>query len=258
MRRHPILVLMGTQPVKIQTKLKVATAPIALGLAFATSGAYAQEVEGEEENEVVEADAATPTAPIIVTGSRIPRDEFTSPSPITVIDPQLATRQGLNSTAAMVQGSPIAAGSDQITAALSTNFLTNGGTGAETISLRGLGAERTLVLLNGRRAGPSGTRGGVSSFDLNNLPQSIVGRVDLLKDGASSIYGSDAVAGVVNLITKRDTNGIEVDMFSSVPFESGGEQYSIAATWGKTFDRGHILVSGSYSRRNELARGDRD
>ncbi|WP_211196074.1 TonB-dependent receptor domain-containing protein [Alteraurantiacibacter aquimixticola] len=195
---------------------------------------------------------------IFVTGSRIRRDEFSAPAPLTVIDPQIAARQGLNSTANMVQGSPIAAGSDQITSALSSAFLTNGGTGAETVSLRGLGAERTLVLLNGRRAGPSGTRGGVSSFDLNVLPQSIVEQVDILKDGASSIYGSDAVAGVVNLITKRDTDGIEFDFFGSVPFESGGEQWSATATWGKTFDRGHILIAGSYSRRNELARGDRD
>jgi len=195
---------------------------------------------------------------IFVTGSRIRRDDFSAPAPLTVIDPQIAVRQGLNSTADMVQGSPIAAGSSQITDAISSNFLTNGGAGAQTISLRGLGAERTLVLLNGRRAGPAGTRGSVSSFDLNVLPQSIVAQVDLLKDGASSIYGSDAVAGVVNLITKRDTDGVEFDLFGSVPFDSGGEQWSASATWGKTFDRGHIMVSGSYSRRNELNRGDRD
>jgi iron complex outermembrane receptor protein len=97
----------------------------------------------------------------------------------------------------------------------------------------------------------------VSSFDLNVLPQSIVGQVDLLKDGASSIYGSDAVAGVVNLITKRDTDGIEFDFFGSVPMHEGGENWSASATWGKTFDRGHILVAASYQRRNELARGDR-
>ena len=238
-------------------------------IALAASPALAQDGDDEDEATVTgsaadtdaDAPAATPqpsSGGIVVTGSRIRRDEFSSASPITIVDPEISARQGLNSTSAMVQGSPIAAGSDQITAALGTSFLVNGGTGAETVSLRGLGAERTLVLLNGRRAGPSGTRGGVSSFDLNVLPQAIVGQVDILKDGASSIYGSDAVAGVVNLITKRDTDGIEIDMFGSVPFESGGEERSISATWGKTFDRGHILVSAGYSRRNELARGDRD
>jgi iron complex outermembrane receptor protein len=211
----------------------------------------------EEETTPVSADGSTGTT-IFVTGSRIRRDEFTAPAPLTVIDPTIAARQGLNSTADMIQGSPIAAGSSQISDAISNNFVTtNGGAGAQTISLRGLGAERTLVLLNGRRAGPAGTRGGVASFDLNVLPQSIVAQVDLLKDGASSIYGSDAVAGVVNVITKRDTDGIELDFFGSVPFKEGGEQWSAAATWGKTFDRGHVLISGSYQRRNELNRGDR-
>lgn len=251
----------GKQAVENNRFRLMAGAGIA-ALALATTPALAQDA-GQDEggdspaSEEQEAQESASSPGIVVTGSRIRRDEFNSASPISIIDPEIAARQGLNSTAALVQGSPIAAGSDQITAALSSNFLTNGGTGAETISLRGLGAERTLVLLNGRRAGPSGTRGGVSSFDLNVLPQSIVGQVDLLKDGASSIYGSDAVAGVVNLITKRDTDGIEIDLFSSVPFESGGEQYSISATWGKTFDRGHIMISGSYQKRQELARGDR-
>nr|WP_272916795.1 TonB-dependent receptor [Alteraurantiacibacter aestuarii] len=195
---------------------------------------------------------------IFVTGSRIRRDEFSSPAPLTVVDPEIAVRKGLMDTGEMIQGSPIAAGSSQITSAISSNFVTNGGSGAQTISLRGLGAERTLVLLNGRRAGPAGTRGAVSAFDLNVLPQSIVQRVDILKDGASSIYGSDAVAGVVNLITKTDTDGVEFDFFGSVPFESGGESWSASATWGTTFDRGHILASVNYYRRNELTRGDRD
>ena len=87
----------------------------------------------------------------------------------------LSAREGKLDTASTLQSSPIAAGSTQITAAISSNFVTNGGPGAQTIDLRGLGANRTLVLLNGRRAGPAGTRGGVSSFDLtscrNRLPK---------------------------------------------------------------------------------------
>lgn len=253
---------MGTAPVKSLSFLRGAVAPVALCVALAAQPVHAQEAEeADQPDEAAEEEtvqASSDGEVIFVTGSRIRRDEFTAPAPLTIIDPQIATRQGLNSTADMIQGSPIAAGSSQITDAISSNFLTNGGTGAQTISLRGLGAERTLVLLNGRRAGPAGTRGSVSAFDLNVLPQSIVGQVDLLKDGASSIYGSDAVAGVVNLITKRDTDGIELDFFGSAPFKSGGEQWSVSATWGKTFDRGHVLFSGSYQRRNELARGDRE
>ncbi len=250
---------------KLRTALKGACAPIALSVALVASPAFAQDTgdesdtqTAEEEEAPVSATGQTAGGTIFVTGSRIRRDEFSSASPITLVDPEIAVRQGLMDTGSMIQGSPIAAGSSQVTAAISSQFLVDGGQGVQTISLRGLGANRTLVLLNGRRAGPAGTRGAVSAFDLNVLPQSIVERVDILKDGASSIYGSDAVAGVVNLITKTDTDGIEFDFFGSVPEQSGGETWSASATWGTTFDRGHVMVSANYYRQNELARGDRD
>ena len=97
---------------------------------------------------------------IVVTGSRIRRSAFNSPDPLTVIDPELEQKGGENETAEILQTSPVAAGS----------FVTNGGVGAQTVSLRGLGAERTLVLVNGRRAGPAGTRGAIAGFDLNVIP----------------------------------------------------------------------------------------
>ena len=194
---------------------------------------------------------------IVVTGSRIRQPEFTSPDPVSLIDPVIAQRAGKLDTAEMLQSSPIAAGSTQITSALSSNFVTNGGQGAETIDLRGLGPNRTLVLLNGRRAGPAGTRGGVSSFDLNVLPQSIVKRVDILKTGASSVYGSDAVAGVVNLITKTDMNGLEISGNLNVPQRAGGDQQRVSVLWGKSGSRGHIMLAADYFHQDELARGDR-
>ena len=194
---------------------------------------------------------------IVVTGSRIRQVEFSSPDPVTSIDPEMAQRQGQNSTADMLQSSPVAAGSTQITSAISSNFVTNGGPGAQTIDLRGLGANRTLVLLNGRRAGPAGVRGGVSSFDLNVLPQSIVQRVEILKTGASSIYGSDAIAGVVNLITKSQVDGFQIDANVSVPTRSGGEQFRLSGMWGNRFDRGHVLLAADYFKQRELSRGDR-
>jgi iron complex outermembrane receptor protein len=170
----------------------------------------------------------------------------------------MAQKEGKIDTASMLQSSPIAAGSTQITAAISSNFVTAGGPGAQTIDLRGLGPNRTLVLLNGRRAGPAGTRGSVSSFDLNVLPQSIVSRVDILKTGASSIYGSDAIAGVVNLITKTEMNGLQLDANISAPFDDGGEQNRLSLLWGKTFGRGHVMLAADFYKQNELARGDRD
>ncbi len=165
--------------------------------------------QSEVDSETVTAESGSASASpqvleeVMVTGSRIARDVFSSSSPMDVIEMEVADVQGIGDIATLLQTTTVAAGSPQVTAASSTAFVQNGGTGAATLSLRGLGANRTLVLLNGRRAGPAGVRGGVSSFDLNVLPLNAIERVEILKDGASSIYGTDAVAGVVNIITDK-------------------------------------------------------
>ena len=208
-----------------------------------------EETAKPSENAEVEA--------IVVTGSRIKRSEFNSPDPIQVISAEQGQLKGIASASGLLMSSTIASGSPQVTSAISSAFVTDGGPGSETISLRGLGANRTLVLLNGRRAGPAGTRGGVSAFDLNVLPLAIIDHVDILKDGASSVYGSDAVAGVVNIITKRDTDGIDAEMFFSQPQKHGGEQYTASASFAKTFDRGFFSLSYEYYKKAEQTNGDR-
>ncbi len=230
--------------------LAAAVAVSAPSFAFAQTPAPASQPAEEEDEAEVEA--------LIVTGSRIKRTEFTSSSPIQVITTENADLQGIADTAEMLQSSTLAAGSPQINATISSAFVTNGGPGAATISLRGLGANRTLVLLNGRRAGPAGTRGGVSSFDLNVLPQSSIERIEILKDGASSIYGSDAIAGVVNIITRSNRDGWDFEAFATQPEEAGGEQYRFNGGWGKTFDRGYISISADYYLQAEQTVGDRD
>jgi iron complex outermembrane receptor protein len=230
---------------------------VALCAIVSANPAYAQDAAEEDQTAEEVTDPAESGA-IVVTGSRIRSvTPFNSPDPIAVLDPEVAKKEGRTDLASTLQGSSIAAGSTQVTAALSSNFVTNGGPGAQTIDLRGLGANRTLVLLNGRRAGPAGTRGGVSSFDLNVLPLSIVNDIQILKTGASSVYGSDAVAGVVNIFTKNKLDGLTLDLNASVPFDSGGENFRISGAWGKVFDRGHIMIAGDYSKTQELARGDR-
>ena len=222
-----------------------------LATALGLSCINGQVLAAEEESADDEGDK------IIVVGSRIRRDGMDNAEPIEIISADQAKLQGIDSVGALLRSSTLASGSPQVTAATSTAFVQNGGTGTNTLSLRGLGANRTLVLLNGRRAGPSGTRGAVSAFDLNAIPLSAVERIEILKDGASSLYGSDAVAGVVNIITKTE-DGANLDAFISSPAESGGEQFRLSGTWGKTFDRGSFMVSGDYSRENQLAQGDRD
>ncbi len=235
-----------------KTRLTIAISSIlAAGTMSTTPPVLAQDLDDDflPEHEAI--------ADIIVTGSRIPKDVFTSSAPMDVIYVDQASIQGIANLGQLLQTSTVAAGSQQVTPATSFQFLQNGGLGAQTISLRGLGANRTLVLLNGRRAGPAGVQGGVSSFDLNVLPLSAIERVEFLKDGASSIYGSDAVAGVVNIITRKDDGGT-IDAFVSVPSDSGGEESRLSASWGKSFDRGNFRVTAAYSKKDHLRRGDRN
>ncbi|WP_203290991.1 TonB-dependent receptor plug domain-containing protein [Maricaulis parjimensis] len=194
---------------------------------------------------------------ITVTGSRIRRDGFNSEIPLDVFTADDAALQGTVDIADFLQSATVASGSPQVTSATSSQFVQNGGSGVETLSLRGLGANRTLVLLNGRRAGPAGVRGGVSSFDLNVIPLAAIERVEVLKDGASSIYGSDAVAGVVNIITREETGGT-IDGFMSFPEDGAAEQFRLSASHGWEFERGGFRVTLDAFQQRELAQGDRD
>ncbi|MBT1061977.1 TonB-dependent receptor [Bowmanella sp. Y26] len=215
-------------------------------------GASAQETQTTEGEQTAQEDAEK----IIVVGSRIRADGFERAVPVEVISASMASGQGIGDIGELLRSSTVAAGSPQVTAASSTAFVQAGGTGAQTLSLRGLGANRTLVLLNGRRAGPAGTRGETSAFDFNVLPLSVIDRVEILKDGASSLYGSDAVAGVVNIITKKGDGG-NIEGSYTQPQTSGGEQFRINATYGQSFDRGSFRVTADYKLDKELAKGDR-
>jgi iron complex outermembrane receptor protein len=182
-------------------------------LSLAMGAAVAQTPTSDQPPATV--DTTTPAAAeeddadrVVITGSRIARDAFTSTSPIQVITAEQSTLEGLVDTSELIQGSSIAQGSLQLNNQFG-GFVVEGGPGINSVSLRGLGAQRSLVLLNGQRPGPAGVRGQVASFDLQVIPDSIISRVEILKDGASSVYGSDAVAGVVNIITRSSVDAPE-------------------------------------------------
>ena len=217
---------------------------------------WAQDPPEEEEQTTETTESQEPVDRVSVTGSLLRRDEFSSASPIQVITAETQAQLGQVDTAEFLQKSSIAAGSTQINNQFA-GFVVEGGTGVNTVSLRGLGAQRTLVLLNGRRPGAAGTRGEVGAFDLNVIPSSIIQRVEILKDGASSIYGSDAVAGVANIITRRSVDRPELTVRASMPFESGGETYDISGAYGWNFDRGSVVVAGEWQLREELMTNDR-
>lgn len=232
-----------------RSRLAYAIGCVVAGTAFS--------VQAQDENANDEASAEEAQERIQVTGSRIRTDGLDQAAPVEIILAEEAVSQGMVTLGDLLRASTVAAGSNQVTAAASTAFVTAGGTGTETLSLRGLGANRTLVLLNGRRIGPAGTRGQVSAFDLNIMPLSAVQQVEILKDGASSLYGSDAVAGVVNIITKQgDESNFNIN--TSQPTEAGGETLRINGTFGRSYDNGSFRVVADFNKINELAMGDRE
>lgn len=201
------------------------------------------ESEPTKKTEAVELDKIT------VTGSLIKRVEYDSVSPVQVITADTNVALGQVETSEFLQKSSIAAGATQISHQFGA-FVTEGGVGAQTLSLRGLGPNRSLVLLNGHRPGPAGTRGQVGAFDLNVLPSSIVQRIELLKDGSSSIYGSDAVAGVANVITRKNITSPEISVSFRAPFYGGGEVVNFSGATGWNFDNGSITLAGEYYKQS--------
>ncbi|MEM9302396.1 MAG: TonB-dependent receptor plug domain-containing protein, partial [Pseudomonadota bacterium] len=182
-----------------------------------------------------------------VTGSRIKRADIESASPVFVIQREEIERTGLTSVGDLLQDLPIAG------SALNTQF-NNGGNGSTNLDLRNLGANRLLVLLNGRRFVTS--LGGV--VDLNNIPVAVIKRIEVLKDGASAVYGSDAISGVVNIITRDDFEGLQANAyFGQFESENDGEIQSYDFSVGTTSDRGSVFFSASYVKAEDVFAGDR-
>ncbi|WP_417359210.1 TonB-dependent receptor [Gallaecimonas pentaromativorans] len=190
---------------------------------------------------------------IEVTGSRIKRTDIEGASPVTVIDQAAIQKTGIQSLGDLLQELP-GAGSALNTA------VNNGGSGATEIDLRNLGSKRVLVLLNGRRMINGIGGGGVgSAVDLNTIPLAAVKRIEVLKDGASAVYGSDAIAGVVNVITKDDFDGAEASAYwGRNAKEKDGTIRSYEFTVGSSGERGNMLLAASYTTQAATWAGDRD
>lgn len=186
---------------------------------------------------------------VIVTGSRIARAEISSTSPLTVVEAEEFRLSGAVNVEELLNTLPqTIPGFDS-----SSN---DAGDGTAFINLRGLGPNRNLILVNGRRVVPSGLDGIV---DVNNIPSALVERVEIVTGGASAVYGSDAMTGVVNFILKDDFEGIEVDYQYKVSHKGDGDIHSISAAWGSNFadDRGNVTVFANYWKRQPVFRGDR-
>lgn len=193
---------------------------------------------------------------IVVTGSRIKRDTYSSISPLQILTTEASQEAGLFDPSQILQRSESASG-QQIDATFQ-GFVLDNGPGSQTLNLRGLGADRTLLLINGRRLAPSGVEGAPTNPSLNLLPGSLIDRYDLLLDGASSIYGSDAVAGVGNIVLRKDFDGLELFARGEINPKGSGEDYTVSAAYGLNTDRGFIGIGAEYDYRDAIRFKDRN
>lgn len=182
---------------------------------------------------------------IVVTGSNIRRVDIETANPVTTIDHAAIQESGKLTLGDLVQALPTMAG-----AATNPNVNNGGGTGASTISLRGLGAARSLLLINGHRIP-------FQMQDLNFIPASGVERIEVLTDGSSAVYGSDAVAGVVNIITRANYQGAEFGFDYGISDHDDGERRAFHAMFGQATDKGSITLGVNYNKADPVSAANR-
>lgn len=233
---------------QIQLKLNPLAAG-AIALLCGAAGPISAQAQTQEP-----AAATTPPA-VVITGSRIPRAGTEGPSAVTVITGDDITKQGyrnvFDALTNQTQNSGFVQGADY------GNTFTPS---ANAISLRGLGPNHTLVLLNGRRMAdfPIAYEGTVNFTNLANIPSSVVERIEILSGGASAVYGSDAVAGVVNIILKKQADGYDINLKAGGTSRGGAGDQRLQFTGGKSFDKLNTLFSVELLERDPLWSADRD
>jgi len=197
---------------------------------------------------------ATPLTEILVigqqiTGSRLNRIDFEGSAPVDIITSSEIAARGVQTISDYLKYIPAVSGNSTSTA------VSNGGDGTATITLRGLAASNTLVLINGHRTANSGLAG--DSVDLNSIPLSAVDRIEVLKDGASAIYGSDAIAGVVNIILKKEFDGTVVDQYFSETSRHDLQTSHTSVLTGFEFNKTQIMLSASFFDQEGIFSRDR-
>ena len=212
-------------------------------MTLGSGSAFAADAAAKEDTTVEE---------VVVTGSFIAGTPKDAAVPVDVISTETLAQQGSPSAVQMVKSLTAS------TSGLGESNRYNGGAGTASINLRGFGSSRTLVLMNGHRLADSAQaafQGG--GADINFIPQAALGRVELLKDGAAATYGSEAIGGVVNFITRRDLDGFEINADYSAVKDTGGE-YRGSVAYGWKGDSGNILLTAGYRHRSRLDAQDRN
>src|SRR5258706_15801506 len=186
---------------------------------------------------------------IVITGTRIRRVDQETANPVITISHDTIEQSGIANIGDLVARLPSVAG-----AAINPATNNGGDFGETNIELRGLDARRTLILVDGRRLGIVGAS---DATDVSEIPISMVERVEVLKEGAGAIYGSDAIAGVVNFITRKDFNGLELHGDYGITSRSDGAHNSVSATFGSTTDKMNFMLGGSVSEQDPVFAGKR-
>ncbi|WP_237443507.1 TonB-dependent receptor [Sinobacterium norvegicum] len=184
-----------------------------------------------------------------MTGSRLRRSDFTGSNPVDVLESSSLHLKGSPSVSEKLKFLPAVVGKPTNTA------VTNGGDGTASVTLRGLPANNTLVLINGRRVANNGIEG--DTVDLNTISEISVERIEVLKDGASAVYGADAIAGVVNIITRQSYDGFQASQYYGQAEQGDLQTLTTELLWGKEFDRGAVVVSASYLNQDDIMSRDR-
>ncbi|MFT4255185.1 MAG: TonB-dependent receptor plug domain-containing protein, partial [Caulobacter sp.] len=193
------------------------------------------------------ADDTVQVQEIVVTGSRITREGFSTPTPVSTVTSEDLAKSGVTNVGVYLANLP----SFVPTSSPQSSGNIDAGAGSSFLNLRGLGIQRTLVLVNGERHVATNAAGVV---DINVLPSIAVERVDVVTGGASAAWGSDAVSGVVNLITNDKMTGFKAEAQAGISQYGDGEDYRLAAMGGTSFagGRGHLMVAGEYQRNQGI------
>lgn len=196
--------------------------------------------------------AARPMEEVVITGSRIRRVDEETASPVFVMDAGTIANSGVQTLGDLMMRVPAISG-----AATNPQVNNGGGTGESNVELRGLGAQRTLVLLNGRRINILGSNGTTSAVDINMIPVNMIDRVEVLKEGAGAVYGSDAIAGVVNFITKKNWEGADVSVEYGQTGKGDGERQSASLTLGSSGEKLSVVFGANYNKQESVSAADR-
>jgi outer membrane receptor protein involved in Fe transport len=194
---------------------------------------------------------------VVVTGSRIARSaDFESPSPIITVDREALVKSGYNNLQQVLEKLPASGNGTFSTRGNNQDSTSNGGA---AISLRGLGADATLVLVNGRRVSISPFANEILTnfVDINSIPVAAIERIEVLKDGASAVYGSDAVAGVVNIVLRDDFEGFEVTAGYGEVTSGSNSETTASAIWGTGSDSGNVTLIFDYFKNETLFNSER-